>query len=107
VSTKLAPGASVQKHINTIRTANERLTSSGLGFEFGDKALAAILMFSLDDSYDPIKMVLSTLKDKDFTFLSVSNAILNEEARRIAASISNTSSSHSSSNEVLYTARPY
>lgn len=36
VSTKLAPGASVQKHINTIRTANERLTSSGLGFEFGD-----------------------------------------------------------------------
>lgn len=92
MTAKLAPGGNVQEHINTLRNANERLKAAGLNIEFNDKLLGALLMYSLDSSYEPIKMVLSTYKEVDFTFAAVCSAIINEEARRKTASGSNNSS---------------
>lgn len=102
MTAKLAPGGSVQEHINTVRNANERLKAAGLNIEFSDKLLGALLMYSLDSSYEPIKMVLSTYKEVDFTFAAVCSAIINEEARRKTASGSN-SSSGSTESAALYT----
>ena len=43
-------------------------------------------MMSFPPSYETLKMTLSTSKDEDFTFATISRAMLNEEARRLTSS---------------------
>ena len=85
VSAKCDEGTKVQEHINTIRTAHERLMAADVDMHLPDQALAGILLYSFPDSYEPVKMTLSTLKKEDFTFATFSRAMLNEEQRRITS----------------------
>ena len=88
-SARLLEDGKVQEYINKMRSDNDRLRATGLGIEYNDALLAAHLMFSFPASYEPIKMTLATLEQKDFTFETVSRAMLNEDARRaVAASAS-------------------
>ena len=85
VSTHCSDDTKVQEHINTIRTAYERLIAADVAMHLPDQALAGILLYSFPSSYEPIKMTLSALKKEDFTFAAVSRAMLNEEQRRITS----------------------
>jgi len=85
VSTRLPEAGKVQEHINVIRTAHDRLAAADVGMAFPEQALAGILMHSFPSSYEPIKMTLSSLPAKDYTFLAVSRAMLNEEQRRLTS----------------------
>jgi hypothetical protein len=85
VSTQCSEDTKIQEHINTIRTAHERLIAADVDMHLPDQALAGILLYSFPPSYEPIKMTLSTLKKEDFTFAAVSRSILNEEQRRITS----------------------
>jgi hypothetical protein len=85
VSTQCEESTKIQEHINTIRTAHERLMAADVAMHLPDQALAGILLYSFPSSYEPVKMTLSTLKKEDFTFAAVSRAMLNEEQRRITS----------------------
>jgi hypothetical protein len=101
VTTKLEEGGRVLEHINTIRTAYERLVAAEVDMSIPDPALAAILLYSFPSSYEPIKMTLSALKKEDFTFSAVSRAMLNEEQRRITSASLPTSPSGGSEQSAL------
>ena len=105
VSTKCEEGTKVQEHINTIRTAHERLMAADVDMHLPDQALAGILLYSFPSSYEPIKMTLSTLKKEDFTFTAVSRAMLNEEQRRITSASLPASHGSSELPAMAYTAK--
>ena len=101
VSTNCGEDTKIQEHINTIRTAHERLIAADVDMNLPDQALAGILLYSFPSSYEPIKMTLSTLKKEDFTFTAVSRAMLNEEQRRITSASLPTSNSGGSEQSAL------
>ena len=78
VSTRCNDDAKVQDHINTIRTAHDRLVAADVDMHLSDQALAGILLYSSPSSYEPIKMTLSALKKEDFTVASIKQDFNNE-----------------------------
>ena len=62
VSTHCSDDTKIQDHINTIRTAYERLIAADVAMHLPDQVLAGILLYSFPSSYEPIKMMLFALK---------------------------------------------
>ena len=99
--TKMAEGGRVQDHINVIRTAHDQLVANNASMRYPEALLAAHLMHSFPPSYEIIKVTLAQMKEEDFTVAAVSAAMLNEEQRRITASISPSSPSGTSEHSAL------